>query len=845
MSATGFFGQLSSRTCPIFVADDDASEDINREESWRASSVQKEVHPCRDLTVRIIGAKNIEGADLLSKADCYVVLRLPTASSSPLQTKTIWNDSNPVWNETFQYRIDSAVKNVLELSLYDKDTLLPSDHLSTVMFDIDKLKPGKNTRTFPLNQKGSEQLDVEFEVKESNEPPGEVYSNGVIVTRQCVFVEGRFKKEHTFQWLNANEEYRVTVEGAYQDGLSTPAEDAARSDSSENFCFYMDPKLQTKMEVTVEEFWKVLKDYIKPETEEQDSDSASASVPLQDLPIGVEMKLEFPIGKGLPVYLKATELSGDLDVRLGFDLSKQEKEFLNKRRDVVAQAMKKALSLNIEPEEVPVVAVVGSGGGTRAMTSLYGSLSGLQDLNLLDSVTYMCGVSGSTWCMSTLYEDAKWSCKQLQDAINYAQENVVSSKAAAFSTERLKYYFHELREKQKMGKCVTFTDLWGLILEYILHGKENPAKLSHQQEAVQWGQNPYPIYASVNVKSDMDAKDFAEWCECTPHEVGFPKYGAFVPAEDFGSRFFMGRLIKRYPEFRIPFLEGIWSSAFAVNLDEIWQELSDSDTSWINTLEDATKVTADNLNLGLLESLELQTRLITPTTAFSLALEKLFKSRLTASENLNFLQGLYLHRKYKRNSDFVSWRDTNMDAFPNQLTPSASCLHLVDGAIAINSAFPLVLRPERKVDIILSFDYSWENPFKGLQLTEQYCAERKINFPKIDLSNVDVEHDLKECYMFVDEENPHVPIVLHFPLVNDTFREFKSPGLKRQSPEEKSYGDFNIYTKDSPYKTLRFTYTPEDFNRLVDVNHYNVCNNKETILKAYRLAMTRKQEQKK
>lgn len=34
----------------------------------------------------------------------------------------------------------------------------------------------------------------------------------------------------------------------------------------------------------------------------------------------------------------------------------------------------------------------------------------------------------------------------------------------------------------------------------------------------------------------------------------------------------------------------------------------------------------------------------------------------------------------------------------------------------------------------------------------------------------------KECYIFVDEENLKAPIVIHFPLVNDTFRKFKVPG---------------------------------------------------------------------
>lgn len=44
--------------------------------------------------------------------------------------------------------------------------------------------------------------------------------------------------------------------------------------------------------------------------------------------------------------------------------------------------------------------------------------------------------------------------------------------------------------------------------------------------------------------------------EFTPYEVGLQKYGAFVRAEDFGSEFFMGRLMKKVPESRICFLEG-------------------------------------------------------------------------------------------------------------------------------------------------------------------------------------------------------------------------------------------------------------------------------------------------
>lgn len=151
--------------------------------------------------------------------------------------------------------------------------------------------------------------------------------------------------------------------------------------------------------------------------------------------------------------------------------------------------------------------------------------------------------------------------------------------------------------------------------------QENPAKLSDQQEMVSQGQNPYPIYASINVHTHISGEDFAgawvwaqrketgrcgrsvgeggavickwevlpsrdlgqwwssclwflesrgscsvtrtpvplfspEWCEFTPYEVGFHKYGAYVPTELFGSEFFMGRMLRRWPEPRICYLQG-------------------------------------------------------------------------------------------------------------------------------------------------------------------------------------------------------------------------------------------------------------------------------------------------
>ena len=48
----------------------------------------------------------------------------------------------------------------------------------------------------------------------------------------------------------------------------------------------------------------------------------------------------------------------------------------------------------------------------------------------------------------------------------------------------------------------------------------------------------------------------AEGCEFSPYEVGLQKYGAFIPAELFGSEFFMGRLMRRIPESQMCYMLG-------------------------------------------------------------------------------------------------------------------------------------------------------------------------------------------------------------------------------------------------------------------------------------------------
>uniref|UniRef100_A0A8C3FWS2 C2 domain-containing protein n=1 Tax=Chrysemys picta bellii TaxID=8478 RepID=A0A8C3FWS2_CHRPI len=95
---------MSTRKLPLLAAV------LFKKKDTEFSDRQHEKHPYYNLTVKVLRARNIHGTDLLSKADCYVALDLPTASPVTSRTQVVYNSSNPEWNETFEYRIHSSVK---------------------------------------------------------------------------------------------------------------------------------------------------------------------------------------------------------------------------------------------------------------------------------------------------------------------------------------------------------------------------------------------------------------------------------------------------------------------------------------------------------------------------------------------------------------------------------------------------------------------------------------------------------------------------------------------------------------------------------------------------------------
>uniref|UniRef100_A0A4W2DEF7 Phospholipase A2 n=1 Tax=Bos indicus x Bos taurus TaxID=30522 RepID=A0A4W2DEF7_BOBOX len=706
------------------------------------------------LTIRVLQAHGLPSKDLVTSSDCYVTLWLPTASSHQLQTRTVKNCRNPVWNQSFHFRIHSQIKNIVYLRVFDQDLLTTDDPLLSVLFDVGTLRAGESRReSFSLSPQGEERLEVEFRLQNLTDGAERLFSNGILVARELSCLHVRLEKAGDLQ--ESEGRVQLVVPGSCEG----PQEAFVGAGS---FRFHWPACWEQELSIHL-----------------QDAPQEQLKVPLRALPSGQVVQLVFPTSQEplMKVELKNEEGPRDLAVRLGCGPCAEEQAFLSRRKQVVAKALQQALHLDrdLREDEIPVVAVMATGGGIRAMTSLYGQLAGLKALGLLDCVSYITGASGSTWALANLYEDPEWSQKDLAGPIESLKTQVAKSKLGVLAPRQLLRYQQELAERARLGHPACFTNLWALINEALLHDEPHDHKLSDQREALSRGQNPLPIYCALNTKEqNLTTFEFGEWCEFSPYEVGFPKYGAFIPSELFGSEFFMGRLTKQLPESRICFLEGIWSNLYAANLQDSLYWSSEPSQFW----------------------------------------DRWAQARASLA--------------------------TKLDGLPNELTPAEPYLCLLDVGYLVNTSCPPLLPPTRDVDLILSLDYNLHGAFQQLQLLGRFCQEQGIPFPPISPSPEE-QCQPQECHLFSDPARPDIPAVLHFPLVNASFRDHSAPGVRRTA-EEQAAGEVNLSASDSPYHYSKVTYSLEDTDKLLHLTQYNICNNQERLLEALREAMQRRRQ---
>ncbi|KAG8132784.1 putative Phospholipase A2 protein [Naja naja] len=483
---------------------------------------------------------------------------------------------------------------------------------------------------------------------------------------------------------------------------------------------------------------------------------------------------------------------------------------------------------------VPVIAILGSGGGFRATVGLSGVMKALYESGILDCATYIAGLSGSTWqaketaavneflYMSTLYSHPDFPVKGPKEINTELRNSISHTPLKLLTPQKVKRYIEALWKKKRSGQPVTFTDIFGMLIGETLV----------QNEKVNKAQSALPLFTCLHVKPDVSELMFADWVEFSPYEIGMAKYGTFMTPNLFGSKFFMGTVVKKYKENPLHFLMGIWGSAFAILINRVLG-VSNSQNKGPTMEEELENIRlrqivsndsdSDDESQGPKGSENPQSHEQTSQESWVqrmfMALvgdSALFNTREgRAGKVHNFMLGLNLNTCYP------------LSPFVGVSTQESVEDDDVDTAVTDHSG----------VDLIISFDFSARPsdsspPFKEILLAEKWAKMNNLPFPKID-PNVFDREGLKECYVF-KPKNPaseiDCPTIIHFVLANINFRNYKAPGVPRETQEEKDFADFDIFDDpDSPFSTFNFQYSNEAFNRLHDLMEFNTLNNLDVI----------------
>ncbi|XP_078248461.1 cytosolic phospholipase A2 isoform X3 [Pogona vitticeps] len=637
---------------------------------------------------------------------------------------------------------------------------------------------------------------------------------------------------------------------------------------NETFEVILDPNQENVLEITLMDA-----NYVMDET------IGTATFPLSSLKVGEKKDISIIISKVTEIILEVSlEVCSQTDLRFSMALCDEEKDFRQRRKTRIMYHLNKFMKTDLtSTRDVPVIAILGSGGGFRAMVGFAGVMKALYESGILDCATYIAGLSGSTWYMSTLYSHPDFPVKGPKEINEELRMNVSHNPLKLLTPQKVKRYIEALWKKKRSGQPVTFTDIFGMLIGETLIQNRMDTTLSTMKEKIKNAQSALPLFTCLHVKPDVSELMFADWVEFSPYEIGMAKYGTFMTPSLFGSKFFMGTVVKNYKENPLHFLMGVWGSAFAILFNRVLGVSNSNSKNKGPTMEEEL----ENIRLRHLVSNDSdsddesqepkgtenpdakkeyeQSSQESWVQRMFMALvgdSALFTTREgRAGKVHNFMLGLNLSTCYPLSPlagliSQESVEDDEMDtavADPDEferiyepLDVKSKKIHVVDSGLTFNLPYPLILRPQRGVDLIISFDFSARPsdsspPFKEILLAEKWAKMNKLPFPKIDPYVFDRE-GLKECYVF-KPKNPasdiDCPTIIHFVLANINFRDYKAPGVPRETQEEKDFADFDIFDDpDTPFSTFNFQYSNDAFNRLHDLMEFNTLNNLDIIKEA-------------
>ncbi|XP_074917519.1 cytosolic phospholipase A2 gamma-like, partial [Chelonoidis abingdonii] len=464
----------------------------------------------------------------------------------------------------------------------------------------------------------------------------------------------------------------------------------------------------------------------------------------------------------------------DVRVRLSHELSEGEKEATGNRKAKVLECLK-SLGIAYDEDNMPNIAVLGSGGGLRAMIALLGTLVELKNQGLLDAVMYLCGVSGSTWCMSFLYQEKDWTEKV--QVLEECLCDTLSKPPCDIQEE------FTIATQAAEDELFSLTDVWASFFVY-------PAlKLIIQSKTI------FALWGSALGSMDANKKYLIDHLKEKFRKLREHRYAVGKAGTDYTSVLHRSILLL-LQELHVRASAGEDCKRILRQLKEVLKE-ENSKYSYLKCYEMSETLDLKSWEERMLEFAELICIFEKELGEYIWSVWQLLWKTVTCI-------------------CYWTWGHTNNFLYTDSKAQSIGLtnkefIHLINAGIAINSPYPLVLRPERKVKLILSFDFSDGDPFETIKKTAKYCEANNIPFPEINTEEIKDVDNPSDCYIFKGGKD--VPTVMHFPLFNNK----NCPG------EIKHFRDM--------FKTFTTSYSEDNVKVLLKKAKMNVSNNKDRILK--------------
>lgn len=507
-------------------------------------------------------------------------------------------------------------------------------------------------------------------------------------------------------------------------------------------------------------------------------------------------------------------------VRKSSSISDEEKAAISNRLKVNNLALDKLLNINLSSDKNLRIGLCASGGGYRSAICTLGSLLGAQDIGLLDCITYMSGLSGSTWTM------AAWLSlnKTLVDLKTQLSQNI-NSNVRIFGHEAILDIEHDqfsgiiedIITKDVFDQPLCSVDIWGAaILDNLFYPYVNRQnlKLSEQSSIIKDGSMPFPIYTAIQPISRLNY----QWHEFSPYECGNISENCYIPTWAFGRKFQNGKSLNNAPEQSLAFMLGMFGSAFDVTGQEL-----------VNKLE-----IASNFNKFL-------------KCKFSFLPNVMLKKIIDIEESLSSLKNencLYQHYCDDRllPAHVCNFNYDHLNVAQNEQED----IILMDAGIDFNLPFPPLLRPERCMDVIIALDAS--SDIAGapeLMGAQNYANKKGLKFPTINLMGV----DSSSLTVFGLENYPSTPVVIYMPRINSVYNMSDADiTILKTKVDSKYYAVIDKLRTFDPEdctvnlfcSTYNFAYSFEEFDLLEAMTYINMIINKEIIVDILKLTLAKK-----